>query len=68
LRARWAKVSPYFAAQLCIFGLAVGLAEWLEIRVEEPLLCRFIAALGTSLATALLWSLFLRRQRTATLL
>lgn len=61
LRARWRKVSPYFAAQLVVLGLAVTLAEWLELHGNQPLLCRLIVAFGTGFLTASLWLVYVRR-------
>ena len=65
LRVRWRKVAPYFGAQLSVLALAVVLAEWVEVRGGQPLLCRFIAALATSLLAAPLWLLYLRRRQTS---
>lgn len=61
LRARWRKVAPYFAVQLVVFGLAVALAEWLELNGSQPLLCRLMAAFGTGMLTAGIWLAYLRR-------
>jgi hypothetical protein len=47
--------------QLVVLGLAIAVAEWLELHGKQPLLCRLIAAFGTGLLTALLWLAYLRR-------
>lgn len=62
-RARWRAVSPFVAAQFAILGMGVALAEWLEVHGGQPFAGRFAAACATSMLTAVLWAVFLRKQR-----
>jgi hypothetical protein len=63
LRARLRKISPYAAAQLTFVGLAIVLAEWLEVHGNQPLRDRLIVAFGIGLVTASLWLVYLHRHR-----